>query len=62
MSTSVSSVPGRYSPCPLLKRGALVALLYLENNLAPNVFTLARIAESADQRDGGDARGGRPQA
>jgi PAS domain S-box-containing protein len=29
---------------PLVKQGALVALLYLENNLAPNVFTPARIA------------------
>jgi PAS domain S-box-containing protein len=29
---------------PLVKHGALVALLYLENNLAPNVFTPARIA------------------
>jgi PAS domain S-box-containing protein len=27
---------------PLVKQGALVALLYLENNLAPNVFTPAR--------------------
>src|SRR6185503_2404431 len=29
---------------PLVKQAALVALLYLENNLAPNVFTPARIA------------------
>jgi PAS domain S-box-containing protein len=29
---------------PLVKQGALVALLYLENSLAPNVFTPARIA------------------
>jgi PAS domain S-box-containing protein len=29
---------------PLVKQGALVALLYLENNLAANVFTSARIA------------------
>jgi PAS domain S-box-containing protein len=29
---------------PLVKQGALVALLYLENNLAPNVFTPGRIA------------------
>jgi PAS domain S-box-containing protein len=29
---------------PLVKQSALVALLYLENNLAPNVFTPARIA------------------
>src|SRR3989449_9245447 len=29
---------------PLVKQGALVALLYLENNLAPNVFTPARMA------------------
>src|SRR5205823_3124831 len=29
---------------PLVKQGAVVALLYLENNLAPNVFTPARIA------------------
>jgi PAS domain S-box-containing protein len=29
---------------PLVKHGALVALLYLENNLAPNVFTPGRIA------------------
>jgi PAS domain S-box-containing protein len=29
---------------PLVKQGGLVALLYLENNLAPNVFTPGRIA------------------
>ena len=29
---------------PLVKQGALVAVLYLENSLAPNVFTPARIA------------------
>jgi PAS domain S-box-containing protein len=29
---------------PLVKRGVLVALLYLENNLSPNVFTPGRIA------------------
>jgi len=29
---------------PLVKQAALVALLYLENNLAPNVFTPGRIA------------------
>jgi PAS domain S-box-containing protein len=29
---------------PLVKHGVLVALLYLENNLAPNVFTPGRIA------------------
>src|SRR5262249_58024771 len=29
---------------PLVKQGRLVALLYLENNLAPNVFTPARMA------------------
>jgi len=29
---------------PLVKQGELIALLYLENNLAPNVFTSARIA------------------
>ncbi len=29
---------------PLVKHAALVALLYLENNLAPNVFTPGRIA------------------
>jgi len=29
---------------PLVKQATLVALLYLENNLAPNVFTPARIA------------------
>jgi len=29
---------------PLVKQGALVAVLYLENNLTPNVFTPARIA------------------
>ena len=29
---------------PLVKQGALVALLYLENNLAPHVFTPARMA------------------
>jgi PAS domain S-box-containing protein len=29
---------------PLIKQGKLVALLYLENNLAPRVFTPARIA------------------
>jgi PAS domain S-box-containing protein len=29
---------------PLVKQAALVALLYLENNLAPNVFTPARVA------------------
>jgi PAS domain S-box-containing protein len=29
---------------PLVKQGGLVALLYLENNLAPNVFTPSRIA------------------
>jgi GAF domain-containing protein len=29
---------------PLMKQGVLVALLYLENNLAPNVFTPDRIA------------------
>jgi PAS domain S-box-containing protein len=29
---------------PLVKQGALVAVLYLENNLAPNVFTPGRIA------------------
>src|SRR5262249_21325149 len=29
---------------PLVKQAALVALLYLENNLAPNIFTPARIA------------------
>ena len=28
---------------PLVKQGALVALLYLENNLAPNVFTPGRL-------------------
>ena len=36
---------GRSVLClPLVKQGALVALLYLENNLAPNVFTPGRIA------------------
>jgi PAS domain S-box-containing protein len=29
---------------PLIKHGKLVALLYLENNLAPDVFTPARVA------------------
>lgn len=29
---------------PLVKQGVLIALLYLENNLAPNVFTPGRIA------------------
>jgi PAS domain S-box-containing protein len=29
---------------PLMKQGKLVALLYLENNLAPRVFTPARVA------------------
>src|SRR5215472_13570675 len=29
---------------PLIKQGKSVALLYLENNLAPRVFTPARIA------------------
>ena len=29
---------------PLVKQGTLIALLYLENNLAPRVFTPARIA------------------
>ena len=29
---------------PLVKQGELVALLYLENNLAPHVFTPARMA------------------
>src|SRR6202040_3526801 len=29
---------------PLVKQGRLIALLYLENNLAANVFTPARIA------------------
>src|SRR6185437_14304578 len=29
---------------PLVKQGRLVALLYLENGLAPNVFTPARTA------------------
>ena len=29
---------------PLIKQGKLVALLYLENNLAPHVFTPARVA------------------
>src|SRR5262249_4862506 len=29
---------------PLVKQATLVALLYLENNLAPNVFTPSRIA------------------
>jgi PAS domain S-box-containing protein len=29
---------------PLIKQGKLVALLYLENNLAPRVFTPARVA------------------
>src|SRR5207302_7330632 len=29
---------------PLVKQGRLVALLYLENSLAPNVFTPARTA------------------
>ena len=29
---------------PLVKQGALVAVLYLENNLAPNVFTPGRVA------------------
>src|SRR5438128_4133378 len=29
---------------PLVKQGALMTLLYLENNLTPNVFTPARIA------------------
>src|SRR5262249_33204702 len=29
---------------PLVKQGRLVALLYLENNLAPNVFTPAKMA------------------
>ena len=29
---------------PLVKQGTLVAMLYLENNLAPSVFTPARIA------------------
>jgi PAS domain S-box-containing protein len=29
---------------PLVKQGALVAVLYLENNLAPGVFTPRRIA------------------
>src|SRR5262249_15476279 len=34
----------RSVPClPLLKRGALVAVLYLENKLAPAVFTPARL-------------------
>jgi PAS domain S-box-containing protein len=36
---------GRSVLClPLVKQGGLVALLYLENNLAPNVFTPGRIA------------------
>src|SRR5262249_8643707 len=29
---------------PLMKQGKLLALLYLENNLAPRVFTPARVA------------------
>ena len=29
---------------PLIKQGRAIALLYLENNLAPRVFTPARIA------------------
>ena len=53
-----ASAPGRFSDdayvrrrharsvlcLPLVKQGNLVALLYLENNLAPGVFTPARIA------------------
>jgi len=37
--------PARSVLCvPLVKQGALVALLYLENTLAPHVFTPARLA------------------
>src|SRR5215510_10505563 len=37
--------PARSVLCvPLVKQGALVALLYLENTLAPHVFTRARLA------------------
>ena len=37
--------PGRSVLClPLFKQGKLVALLYLENNLAPRAFTPARVA------------------
>ena len=35
---------------PLVKQGELIALLYLENNLAPSVFTPARIARAEGAR------------
>src|SRR5262249_14000977 len=39
------TLPARSVLCvPLVTQGALVAVLYLENTLAPNVFTPARIA------------------
>ncbi len=41
----IRATPARSILClPLIKQGQVVALLYLENNLAPGVFTPARVA------------------